>query len=537
MTTTTPTYRASPTQAPRRIRGGSSGSTEAAHRSGAISGHRLLRGLLACVVASGFLAVILALGWYIYFLAAGIIAPGVHAGAVDLAGRDVEEAAVAIDQHYNQEVRLLAIDTSEPGRFWSVSPGEAGLSVDALATAQAALSVGRGPDPLTGLSQLLQSLQTGWQVTPIVRIDVEAARLGLERWAATVDVPAVEGTLSLGEGQITQAMGSTGKSLDVQASLSLLEADPSSILLTYQFVPLVMDPVAPAIQDVSAAAAQIQAILDSSPTLTAFDPVTDEWFAWSPGREAVAAWVRVEREERAYAVTVDPALVRGYIEALNGGLGPGRTLDLDEASGALLGAMEGQEARVAIVRYLPTTRVVGPADTWIAIGAQVGMPYWVVEQANPQAAGRGFRSGETITIPPRDALLPLPIVVDKRIVVSISEQRLYTYQDGALLGEHVISTGIASSPTLPGIFQIQSHYENAYASNWDLWMPHFMGIYEAVPGFWNGFHGLPLLSNGVRLWANVLGRPASFGCIILTLDDAEWLYGWAEEGVVVEIRR
>jgi lipoprotein-anchoring transpeptidase ErfK/SrfK len=68
-------------------------------------------------------------------------------------------------------------------------------------------------------------------------------------------------------------------------------------------------------------------------------------------------------------------------------------------------------------------------------------------------------------------------------------------------------------------------------------MPHFLGIYEAVPGFWNGIHGLPLLSNGVRLWANVLGRPASFGCIILPLDEAEWLYGWAEEGVVVEIRR
>jgi lipoprotein-anchoring transpeptidase ErfK/SrfK len=34
----------------------------------------------------------------------------------------------------------------------------------------------------------------------------------------------------------------------------------------------------------------------------------------------------------------------------------------------------------------------------------------------------------------------------------------------------------------------------------------------------------------------VLGRPASYGCIILTLDDAEQLYNWAEDGVVVEIR-
>ena len=53
----------------------------------------------------------------------------------------------------------------------------------------------------------------------------------------------------------------------------------------------------------------------------------------------------------------------------------------------------------------------------------------------------------------------------------------------------------------------------------------------------NGIHGLPLLSNGHRLWASNLGTPASYGCIILDLDEAEELYYWADEGVVVEIRR
>jgi len=76
---------------------------------------------------------------------------------------------------------------------------------------------------------------------------------------------------------------------------------------------------------------------------------------------------------------------------------------------------------------------------------------------------------------------------------------------------------------------------NAYAANWDLGMPHFMGIYEAWPGFMNGIHGLPLLSNGHRLWASTLGRQASYGCIILDLEAAESLYSWADTGVVVEI--
>jgi lipoprotein-anchoring transpeptidase ErfK/SrfK len=498
---------------------------------------RVLRGFVALAFSGLVLVTAAATGWYAVFLAKGTIAPGVSAGGVPLAGLSPEQAALSLDRTFNQDLRLLAIDTSEPGRFWSVRPAEAGLRVDAEATAHAASQIGRGSDPLTGVSQLLRSLQSGSAVAPVVHFDPQAARTGLEQWAALVDVAPIEATLALAGGEVAEASGVPGKSLDVDGTLALLAADPTSVMLTYQFIPLILQPVSPAIQDVSAAAARIQVILDSEPTLTAYDPVTGERLAWSPGREVVASWVHVERGERAYRVDADPDRIDSYIEGLNETLGDERFLSPEEAAGSLLAAIGGSEPVTVVVHYRPTTRVVGPADTWISIGAQVGMPYWRVEEANPQVSGRGFRSGETITIPPRDALLPLPIVVDRRILISIGEQRLYTYEDGHLLSEHVISTGIASSPTLPGIFQVQSHYENAYASNWDLWMPHFLGIYEAVPGFWNGIHGLPLLSNGVRLWANVLGRPASFGCIILPLDEAEWLYGWAEDGVVVEIRR
>ncbi len=144
--------------------------------------------------------------------------------------------------------------------------------------------------------------------------------------------------------------------------------------------------------------------------------------------------------------------------------------------------------------------------------------------------------GQELVIPSRDELLPLPAVPNKRIVISISQQRLRAYQDGKLIAQHPISTGIDRSPTQPGIFQVRMHIRQAYASIWDLTMPHFLGIYEAWPGFYNGIHGLPTLSNGRRLWGNILGRPASFGCIILDLKPAKDLYEWAEDGVVVEIK-
>ena len=109
------------------------------------------------------------------------------------------------------------------------------------------------------------------------------------------------------------------------------------------------------------------------------------------------------------------------------------------------------------------------------------------------------------------------------------------YENGVIIWDWITSTGLADSPTANGIFQVIEKEERAYASQWDLWMPYFIGVYEAGGNVVNGFHELPFLSNGQRLWAGSLGHPASFGCIILGIPDAEVLYNWVEIGVIVVI--
>src|SRR5690606_36460480 len=119
-----------------------------------------------------------------------------------------------------------------------------------------------------------------------------------------------------------------------------------------------------------------------------------------------------------------------------------------------------------------------------------------------------------------DELLPLPVVRHKRIIVSISQQRMWAYENQSLRWEWPVSTGINSSPTSPGIFQIQSHESNAYAGNWDLWMPNFMGIYRPVPDvdFMNGFHGFPTRGGSTLLCTDDLGHPVTYGCILLSTE-------------------
>lgn len=130
---------------------------------------------------------------------------------------------------------------------------------------------------------------------------------------------------------------------------------------------------------------------------------------------------------------------------------------------------------------------------------------------------------------------PVPSGWQKKIVVDIASQRFYAYEGDRLVYEFVCSTGDASSPTVPGEYQVLDKIPVAYSSAWHLEMPYWLGIYWAGT-LENGIHALPILANGQVLWEGYLGRPVSFGCIILSTEAAKIIYDWAEVGTPVIIR-
>jgi hypothetical protein len=123
----------------------------------------------------------------------------------------------------------------------------------------------------------------------------------------------------------------------------------------------------------------------------------------------------------------------------------------------------------------------------------------------------------------------------KNIFVSIAKQRAYAYEGDSLVYSFVISTALPQYGTKRGSFRIKTKMPEAYSSRWQLRMPYWMGIYDAGSSE-NGFHALPINKRGQRLWGGLLGRPASFGCIILSPRDAAILYDWADMGTPVVIR-
>ena len=122
----------------------------------------------------------------------------------------------------------------------------------------------------------------------------------------------------------------------------------------------------------------------------------------------------------------------------------------------------------------------------------------------------------------------------KYILVDLSEQHMYVYENDALIYSFVASTGI-NGGTRIGNFAVQSKIPNAYGATWNIWMPDWLGIYWSG-GLENGIHALPILPNGATLWAGFLGRPISYGCVVLGTYDAQLLYDWAEMGTPVDIQ-
>jgi LysM repeat protein len=181
------------------------------------------------------------------------------------------------------------------------------------------------------------------------------------------------------------------------------------------------------------------------------------------------------------------------------------------------------------------THTVRPGETLSAIARRYGVSVWVLARANSLANPSLIVPGQVLVIPGSSGPASAPSGGGKRIVIDLSEQRLYAYQNGALVYSFIASTGKPGSGTRTGTFSVLDKYPNAYASTWDLQMPYFMGIYWAG-SLENGIHALPILSNGQTLWAGYLGTPVSFGCIILSTENARTLYYWADIGTPVVVQ-
>lgn len=125
-----------------------------------------------------------------------------------------------------------------------------------------------------------------------------------------------------------------------------------------------------------------------------------------------------------------------------------------------------------------------------------------------------------------------PALWNRRIEVSLSEQWLTAYEDDLVVYRAPVATGRDGFNTPTGSFAIydklpvQTMTGSASGESWFVpdvpWVQYVVGGVALHGTYWHNQFG-----TGYRL---------SHGCINLSMDDAEWLYRWADIGTPVEVR-
>lgn len=453
------------------------------------------------------------------------ILPQVRSAGMSLGNMTPAQASATLNQQWQ------TLQLSDGTRSWTVPAAQLGIALDTVATAERAFEQGHG---IGGLTAFFRPVS----VPPVIQIDDARLIAELNQLAGDVNRPARNAGIRFVDGEVQSTAALDGSQLDVNATVRALHSNPASIAdgelhLTMQAIP-------PTVTDASHLLEQARMLLSRSLNLRVFDPVTGDSVHWTVPPTTWADWLIAtpsSEYQSALTLTADENAVQTYLQAqVDSTFDASRTLDFEAAQISVQTAIATDGNAVLYVKHRPRTHVVGAGESITSIAWDYGIPYLYLIQANDHL--ERIDIGQTIHIPPADYFIGADPDPNKRIVVSISQQRTYVYENDTLIYDWVASTGIHDSPTWTGVYQILSHEPNAYAGNWDLYMPHFMGVYQPVPGslFTNGFHGFPTRGGGQLLWENNLGSRVTYGCILLSNTHIQTLYDWADNGVIVEIQ-
>lgn len=140
--------------------------------------------------------------------------------------------------------------------------------------------------------------------------------------------------------------------------------------------------------------------------------------------------------------------------------------------------------------------------------------------------------GQSLTIPAPGEYAPTaaeappaPSATGRSILVSISNQRIYAYENGALVHSHLTSTGLPATPTVLGDYAVYVKHTATDMSGPGYFLPGVPYTMYFYQGY--AIHG--------TYWHNNFGRPMSHGCVNLPVSEAAWFFDFASVGTMVRV--
>ncbi|MCA9889022.1 MAG: LysM peptidoglycan-binding domain-containing protein [Anaerolineae bacterium] len=222
-------------------------------------------------------------------------------------------------------------------------------------------------------------------------------------------------------------------------------------------------------------------------------------------------------------------------------IAPGTELLIPQSSGEeTVSSPDVAEDTSAANNYdVSTTHLVSPGEHLSQIAQMYGVTWTAIAQANGIADPNTVYAGMELIIPGATQPTNLGIITDtisanapgahvgvgKELVVRLSTQTAYAYEDGILQRAAVISSGLPATPTVQGDFAVYRKYDSQTMSGPGYYLPGVPYVMYFFSGY--AFHG--------TYWHNNFGNPMSHGCVNMRNDDALWFYNFAPVGTPVHV--
>ncbi len=188
--------------------------------------------------------------------------------------------------------------------------------------------------------------------------------------------------------------------------------------------------------------------------------------------------------------------------------------------------------RTGVVLHVDSVLVEGDGRFWYKVIQDRGLRY--AERVN----GDWYVAVDDDSIRTFSDVGPIDLADDvatttKRVVINLTEERLYAYDGDMLYLEEDISSGLDLTPTPRGVFYVYRKTPSRYMQGP---LPGISSQYYDLPGVpWNLYFTYQGAVIHGAYWHDKFGEAWSHGCANLPLDTARVLYEWADLGMEVRV--
>lgn len=468
--------------------------------------------ILIAIVASLSLLFALTLSLFLYQRAyAGKVLHNVFFDGINLEGKTKPQVKAILQTRMDPLLDNKITTKATNGKEFGVPFSQTGVYFDTDNVVNSAYSYGRSNNFFATLLALSKTAVKKQDLAPKVAFDEKEYGEYIKRTEETLNLPPVDASLSVSGGKVVINTGSSGITVDSSGLKDkiknefLQEADSVSIEVP-------TTPITPTLLTENLADARSKAEV----YLTHQIVLTLNGQTYPADSSAIAVWISFGLQNGKYAAWLNEAAINSFLGKI---AAKNDVAVIDTKISAVDNTTVLQQGRGGI--YIDQKDALNKILAAMASSSTSATIALIQTTKDPQI----------VKVFPDEGIIPGRFP-GKYIDIDVAHQLLTIFEGMNQLGQYIISSGKASTPTPTGTRYIQDKNPMAWSAPYGLYMPWWNGM-----GGGYGIHELPEWPGGFKEGEAHLGIPVSHGCVRLGVGPAQTVYNWADIGTPVYIHK